>query len=121
MAILAFFPVNMDKGSIGGVLFVYLSVCFILGIYRVLQQWGARLLPTMLFVGRNTLLLLLFSPVFTALAKLWQPMLVGIDRSGMVFLVVSVTVAVAGSIVIGWVLDKLHLSRFLFGKRRVVG
>lgn len=121
MAILAFFPVNMDKGSIGGVLFVYLSVCFILGIYRVLQQWGARLLPTMLFVGRNTLLLLLFSPVFTALAKLWQPMLVGIDRSGMVFLVVSVTVAVAGSIAIGWVLDKLHLSRFIFGKRRVVG
>lgn len=121
MAVLAFFPVNMDKGSVGGVIFVYLSVCSILGIYHILQQWGARLLPLMLFVGRNTLLLLLFSPVFTVLAKLWQPMLVGIDRSGMVFLVVSVTVAVAGSIAIGWVLDILHLSRFLFGKRQVVG
>ena len=121
MTVLAFFPVNMDKSSVGGVIFVYLSVCSILGIYHILQQWGARLLPLMLFVGRNTLLLLLFSPVFTVLAKLWQPMLVGIDRSGMVFLVVSVTVAVAGSIAIGWVLDILHLSRFLFGKRQVVG
>ena len=121
MAVLAFFPVNMDKGSAGGVFFVYLSVCFILGIYRVLQQWGVRLLQIMLFVGRNTLLLLLFSPVFTVLAKIYQSVLVGINRSGMVFLVVSVTVAVAGSIAIGWVLDKLHLSRFLFGKNQAVG
>ena len=121
MTVLAFFPVNMDKGSIGGVIFVYLSVCFILGIYRILQQWGARLLLLMLFVGRNTLLLLLFSPVFTVLAKLYQTVLVGVDRSGMVFLGVSVTVAVAGSIAIGWVLDKLHLSRFLFGKNQAVG
>ena len=34
MAVLAFFPVNMDKGSAGGVFFVYLSVCFADNAFR---------------------------------------------------------------------------------------
>ncbi|HEY9551749.1 MAG TPA: acyltransferase [Prevotella sp.] len=119
-ALLAFFPENMDKGSVGGVLTVCLVLGFLFSLYRWLQRRNARILRPLLYVGRNTLPLLLFSPVFTVLAKVYQPVLVGMDRSGMVFMVVSVAMAVAGSLWIGWLLDRLHLSRFLFVKEKIM-
>ena len=66
-------------------------------------------------------LIFLFSPIFTILAKSYQPQLVGLDPSGMLFLLVSLAFAVTGSLLIGILLDRLRLSRFIFGKRQMIG
>ena len=78
-----------------------------------------RVRRAMLLVGSNTLLLL-FSPVFTALSKLYQPFFISTDPSGIAFCAVTVTAATLGSLLIGYLSDRLHISPLLFGKREVL-
>lgn len=117
VVIIALFPSQLDRSAPGGIAIVYFMTCFLLSLYRFL---GSRLRQPLLLVGRNTLLLLLFSPIFTAISRLYQPHLVGLDHTGMLFCIVTVTLATLGSIAIGRLSDILHLSPLLFGKREVV-
>ena len=71
------------------------------------------------FIGRNTLPILLFSPVFTFVSKLYLPYF-RFEPTGMVFLVVSVALGVAGSIGLAWAMDRLRVSPWFFGKEKAV-
>lgn len=42
------------------------------------------------------------------------------DPTGMLFLLISLAVSISGSLAIGWVMDKLHISPFFFGRKNVV-
>ena len=106
-------PANLHSNTIGGVLMVYLVVSFLLAVYPLVGGWLRQL---MLFLGRNTLQLFLFSPLFTILCKPLVPVL-SFDPSGMLFLVVSLAICLSGSLFVGWVLDKLRISPFLCGRR----
>ena len=117
-----------DKSAAGGVMMVCLAVSFMLYIYKVCEQAeakGSAVCPFMrrlcLFIGRNTLVILLFSPVFTAAARLYQPLLMGIDASGMLFMAVTVAAAVAGSVAFGMISDRLGISTYVFLRHKVVG
>lgn len=68
------------------------------------------------FLGRNTLSVVLFSPLFTLLAKSFQPFLLGIDRSGVVFAAVAVVFVFAGCFLIAVVMDYCKITRFFIGK-----
>lgn len=112
-----FMPSQLDRATIGGMAIVFFMTSFILYIYRLT---GPRVRRPLLSVGRNTLLLLLFSPVFTALSKLYQPFFISFDPTGISFCVVTVTVATLGSLLIGHASDLLRISPFLFGREKVV-
>lgn len=114
---LSFYPENLDRAAVTGVMLVYLIMCFCLSCYPFVRGF---LRKTTLFIGRNTLVLLMFSPLFTVLAKLYQPFLVGIDPSGMVFLAASLLFAVGGCFALAYVMDRLRISRFFFGKPRIL-
>lgn len=114
---LAMVPSNLDKATVGGIVFVYNVIAFLLACYQHMPNKYMRL-P--LFIGRNTLILLLFSPVFTVLAKLYQPYLLRMEPSGMLFLAVSLVFALAGCFAIAYIMDKLRLSQFFFGKKTVI-
>ena len=111
-AVLAFFPTNLDKATPGGAVMVYLSVCSLLAACRLS---GNRLRKVFSFIGRRSLLLYVFSPVFTLSAKVLVPFL-AFDTTGFLFLVLSLLLAVCGSLGIGYVLDRLHISPWIFGK-----
>ena len=49
-------------------------------------------------IGQNTLPILLFSPLFTFLAKLYQPWLTAIDGTGTLFLISTLSITCAVSI-----------------------
>lgn len=117
VVIIAFMPSQLDRATIGGMAIVYFMICFLLSLYRFL---GKGLRRPLLLIGRNTLLLLLFSPIFTALSKLYQPFFVGFDPSGIVFCIVTVTLATLGSLAIGYLSDILRISPLFFGKDKVV-
>ena len=112
LVLLSVYPENLERFSIPGVLITYLVINVILAVYallpRFLQHLGC-------YIGRNTLLLLLFSPIFTMLVK---PLVnvFSFDASGMVFLIVSLVISVLGSLGITWMMDKLGISRYFFGK-----
>lgn len=113
---LAAYPDNLNRFSIAGLLITYLSVSLFLAVFKVLP---VRVRTVGCYIGEHSLLLLLFSPVFTMLVK----PLVGIlsfDPTGILFLFVALFIAVSGSLLIARIMDLLNISRFFFGKRKVL-
>ena len=73
---------------------------------------------TLLYIGRNTLPIYLFHPIFTMAAKFYHP-LFGWDRSEIIFVLVTIFIAIAGSIGIAKMMEKTHLA-YLFGKGKML-
>ena len=115
--LIACIPAWLDKSHPAGILMVYFVMSFLMYLCRHTPR---RVLIVMTFIGRNTLPLLLFSPLFTILAKLYQPHLLRLEPSGALFLLVSVFIATAGSLAIAWVSDKLRISLWFFGREKSI-
>ena len=73
---------------------------------------------TLLYIGRNTLPIYLFHPIFTMAAKFYHP-LFSWDRSEICFALVTIFIAIAGSISIAKIMEKTHLA-YLFGKGKML-
>lgn len=115
--LIACVPAWLDKSHPAGILMVYFVMSFLMYLCRHTPH---RVLTVMTFIGRNTLPLLLFSPLFTILAKFYQPHLLRLEPSGALFLLVSVFIATVGSLAIAWVSDKLRISPWFFGRERSI-
>ena len=113
---IAMYPQNLDKSTIAGVAMVYLVMSTSLFLFRYTK---GLVRESSLFIGRNTLTLLLFSPIFTILAKFFLPFL-RFDHSGMIFLVLALVFTLTGCFLITYIMDKLHISRFFFGKDKAI-
>lgn len=116
MAIL--FCDGMAKENSLGVIFNIIVIDALLYVYRFLP---GKVRSAFLFIGRNTLPILLFSPLFTLLAKYYQPtaLLPALyslhpTLSTLLFLLVATSTGVYGSILIKWTMEKLRIARFLF-------
>ncbi len=114
--ILCLFPGNLKAFSLAGLLITYCAVSMILWISFRMPN---ALRSVMLFVGRNTLPVLLFSPVFTQISKHLLPWF-RFDSSGLLLGGLATLAAVAGSLCIAGVLDRLHLSACMFGRKRLL-
>lgn len=73
---------------------------------------------TLLYMGRNTLPIYLFHPIFTMAAKFYHP-LFSWDRSEIIFAIVTIFIAIAGSIGIAKMMEKTRLA-YLFGKGKML-
>ena len=73
---------------------------------------------TLLYIGRNTLPIYLFHPIFTMAAKFYHP-LFSWDRSEIIFALVTIFIAIAGSIGIAKMMEKTRLA-YLFGKGKLL-
>lgn len=115
-AVLIMFPGNLDRFTIGGLLITYLAVSSLLALYKILPRFLSVFFN---YIGSHTLVLLLFSPIFTAVVK---PLvgLLSFDQSGMLFGVVALVVNVAGCFGIGFLMDYLGISNFVFGKQKIM-
>lgn len=117
LAALAAFPSAFDRLSPGGMAIVYTAVCFIMGCYTFIIYKGVR--EALLFVGRNSLSVLLFSPLFTMAAK-WAIPLFSFDPSGIFFMLVATPVSVIGSLAVAKCIEWLKLSPFFFGREKAL-
>lgn len=116
LAFLIINPDNLHSDSGSGILIVYMSISFCLAIYSHLK---GLVLSIMLFLGRNTLVLFLFSPIFTIMCKQFIPIL-SFDPTGLLFLLVSLIVCVTGSLAVGWIMDACRLSSFFVGRKKII-
>ena len=114
LVLLCCYPENLHRERLGGIAITFLVCCVLLWSYRYLTIRVRRLAC---FIGRNTLSILLFSPIFTLLSRWYQPWFT-FDASGLCFLLVAVSSAVGGSIGLAWCMDRLHLSIYFMGKER---
>ncbi|MBQ6191979.1 MAG: acyltransferase family protein [Bacteroidaceae bacterium] len=112
-ALLACFSDSPTQASLNGVLIAYFAISSLLSIYKYLPP-APR--PLLLFLGRNSLVLYVFSPIFTVLCKQLVPYL-KFDPTGLLFLIVSLALCVCGSLLVAWLMDLVGISRFFFGRR----
>jgi len=97
------------------IVIVYFAISSLLWFYRIIPPkggWGV------FFLGRNSLPLYVFSPIFTILCKQFVPYL-KFDPTGLIFLLVSLVFCVAGSLLIAWLMDLTGISPFFFGRKAI--
>ncbi len=104
---------TLGCSTIRGAMIVYFMVCFLSAIYQSVST--TKGVQACLYIGRNTLPILLFSPIFTFACK-WLVAPLAWDKTGFIFMVLSTAITVGGSLGIDWVMDRLHLSRWFSGK-----
>lgn len=113
LAILCADAANLDKATVGGVAITWLAFSLLLWLYPHIPTRARRLSH---FIGRNTLAILLFSPVFTMAVKALIP-LFAFDPSAAAFAAVATAVTLAGSLAVAWGMDRLGLSPWFCGGR----
>lgn len=101
-----------DKTTLGGVAIVYFMMSLLMALYPHLT---GHLRSGALLVGRNTLPILVFSPVFTMGVKVLLPVF-AFDHTGLLFLVVATAITLCGSLGLTWLMDRCHLSRYFWGR-----
>lgn len=113
---LSCYPETFHKGSLGGLATVYLVISAALAVFPHLLQ---SIKKAALFLGRNSLALFLFSPIFTMVCKIFIPYLT-FDSSRVLFLTLSLPLCILGALAVCKALDTLHLSSWLFGRKRAL-
>lgn len=103
----------VTRDNIPGIIVNYAVILILLCIFRYMPK---KVIATTSLIGRETLAILLFSPLFTLAAKYYQPLLCRLDPSGILFLLISVLLAVFGSIAIKRVMEFTRTSKIMFLK-----
>ena len=116
LAIFFFYPSTFNRATIGGVMIVYFVFSLSLSVFPYVQ---AKSKEVLLFLGHNSLILYIFSPIFTLCCKVFIPYL-SFDSIRLLFLCISLPICIIGSLSVCKVLDLLHLSPFLFGRKHAL-
>ena len=116
LIILCSFPSNLDRGSLSGIVITFLAISLFLSAYSYINN---RVMTVMSFIGRNTLVILLFSPIFTILSKILLPFF-SFDPTGILFTVTAVIFVISGCLGIAGLIDYMHLTRYCFGKNKIL-
>ena len=112
-ALIIGFAESPNQASLSGILIAFTAISSLLWLHDFLPLAARTLL---LFLGRNSLPIYIFSPIFTVLCKGFVPFL-RFDGTGLLFLLVSLAVCVGGSLLLAWLMDRTGVSRFFFGRR----
>lgn len=105
---------NFDRGLPGGMAITWLVISLLLYVNGYIKS-GRHVL----YIGSHTLVILLFSPIFTLLAKLFTP-LFAFDESAVLFMIFSVVLVLYGCFGLAKLLDITGASKFLLGKEKSV-
>ena len=114
LIVLFWFPENYDSGSLAGVAITVLVISLLLACYAICPRALSNFFR---YLGRNSLAIVVFSPIFTVLTKQLAPWF-SFDPTAISFLVVALIIVVGGCLASAWLCDKLLLSRLIFLKRQ---
>jgi len=116
LIVLCCFPENLMEFNLAGCAIVYLMVSFLLKAYPLLPL---PLVKLSLFIGKNTLCLLLFSPIFTMLSRMYLSLFM-FEPTGICFALFTLVLTVLGCFAITWCMDKLKISPWFFGQNKML-
>lgn len=104
-----------DWGSISIIICVLSFFCFSAYFFSFLKGKGKSAVE---YIGRNTLPIYVFHPIFTMLSKFILPAF-SFDATGIAHACFTVAIGIAGSIGIAWLMDWSRLS-WLIGRKRIL-
>ncbi len=111
--LLCLLAAHFDVFRLLGVAIVYCAVSGIMGILRFVKGKSRE---AVLFIGRNSLSILLFSPLFTMAVKPLIP-LFSFDETRLCFMFVGTVITLCGSLLVTFILDKCGMSPYFFGRK----
>ncbi len=114
--LLIFHEQYLSPSTLGGILIIYLIISCCLFTFKYFPR---LISSSILYLGRNSLLLYAFSPIFTILCKQMVPWL-AFDKTGILFLIASLIVCISGSLCIGYMMDVLRISPLFFRKQHII-
>ena len=106
---------NYVSGSLAGVSITILVISFLLSIYEYCPVKARKFLS---YLGCNTLVVVVFSPIFTIVTKIVAPYF-KFDPTAITFVVFSLIFVVASSLFCSKVSDLLKISKYIFWKDRI--
>ena len=110
---------NLNMANPWGILIVYTFISSGMYAFEKLENHGERVMQMLKFIGRNTLTIYLFSPIFTILCKHLVPLL-AFDPTGLIFLILSLLICSTGSLAIARMLELLGISKWMFGRKELI-
>lgn len=103
---------NFYRGSLAGISITILMISFLLFVYNYCPN---KIKIFLSYLGRNSLAIVLFSPIFTVVTKFVAPYF-KFDSTVIFFVVFSTSFVLTCCLISAWLCDKLHISKFLFFK-----
>lgn len=110
--------VNHDFWNWGTLSVLACVLCFISFTTEIYRHTKGKLKRSLDYVGRNTLPIYIFHPIFTMAAKFYLP-LFNFDGTGILHSMVTVALGVLGSLALAYFMDRLKLS-YIFGKQKIL-
>lgn len=104
---------NFHNGSLAGIAITVLVMSVLLALYPYCFK-GIR--DGLCYIGRNSLAIVVFSPIFTLVTKLAAPYF-SFDPTGISFAVLALALIVACCLGCSYLSDKLRLSPIIFLKK----
>lgn len=101
---------NLSKG-------IVLSFLFISSILVLYPHLPTRFTNCIHMIGRNTLAILLFSPMFTIITKQFVPFL-SFEPTAVLFTVVSIVFTIMGCFAVTYLMDICKISPYFCGEER---
>lgn len=112
LIVLFWFPENYESGSLAGIAITILVISVLLALYAYSP---CIIKDTLAYIGRNSLAIVIFSPIFTIATKKMAPYF-SFDPTVLCFTAISLPLIVGCCLACAWLSDKAKLSRFIFLK-----
>lgn len=93
---------------------VLFYISFLGWIYNKCSKYS--IINVFSFLGKNTLIIVLIHPIFLNLSRITYSFFVTIESTGILYLLFASVLTIFLSIFCSYILDKLKLSKLLFGK-----
>ncbi len=106
------FAHDISRGSITG---IGLTLTFLGFIFDLKERIPNRITDFVSYIGRNSLAIVLFSPLFTVATKIYAP-LFAFDDSTILWTIFSLFLIVSLCLLCAILFDRLSLSRIIVGK-----
>lgn len=113
ISFISYYSINLTRAEFSGVGLTFFMLSFIMAIYAYLPKMCKKLI---VLLGKNSLSIVLFSPMFTVLTKQYAP-LFSFDKSHSLWALASTSIVLSLCLLGGGVIcDKMKVSHILVGK-----
>ena len=117
IVLITIFSTHLARTSLSGIALTLFMLSFLLALYNYLPI--AILRNTLVWVGRNSIAIVLFSPIFTIATKLFAPIF-AFDSTQILWSIVSTIFVIASTMVCARICDKIKFSALIMHRNMYV-
>lgn len=117
IALITIFSSDLARTSLSGIALTLVMLSFLLALYKYLPI--AILRNTLVWIGRNSIAIVLFSPIFTIATKLFAPIF-AFDTTQILWSVVSTIFVIASTLLCARICDKIKFSALIMHRNMYV-